>query len=596
MTFFLQQDQATDRVANAPSVDIPSYFGGVGAAFSRAAIENNANFRLQREREKVKNDLAMSIVGRMTVEDVVGYATRNGADFNEVNKAPATMDEAIQAYPDLLPKWAIGAAREQKDLDPAGWGDVDLSDEGIETTINERLKREHEELSQVFNLLPSGQGSASLIGSMLGISLDIKNLPFMLMGGGGAVLRIAAREAAINVAAEAAFLPDQFKMSDRLDIPDPNIGEQLAMAAAFGAGFGGGLAALGRGLDWWRARSEVRAVSDLLSDLEQHQIDDAVQDAFERSARDPVMEAQTAVGDMLSTRAPADVASPSGRIDAASVGTLLQRAAPDDPPATVFVTARGSTYSVFDDGTTTRLKAERSDPGHEGDFGVKPRSVRTVYVEGDASALSAAGIQNLGPRGARVAIKDGKASLLWWNDAGNGWGAPASARNTPVFDEPKIGRYPLELWARVDDVPGYEAYSNMHAGNAITEVADAADIPVRGAVEAADGAPAQSAPKPSGQRQAPSQAATDGDKPAPTRTTDPTGQRDMFDDPTSPKARAVHDSVAADLRARIEADPALNFEIDIGDGGGMRRLSDILDDIENSTRLAETLQLCGTRT
>ena len=50
-------------------------------------------------------------------------------------------------------------------------------------------------------------------------------------------------------------------------------------------------------------------------------------------------------------------------------------------PVTGFRTSKGSTYTVHENGTTTRNKAPRSDVGHEGDFGKKPRTERTVYVD-----------------------------------------------------------------------------------------------------------------------------------------------------------------------------------------------------------------------
>lgn len=135
-----------------------------------------------------------------------------------------------------------------------------------------------------------------------------------------------------------------------------------------------------------------------------------------------------------------------------------------------FTTAKGSVYQVHDDGTTTRNKAARQDSGHEGDAGPKERTVRTVYVDADAAALSAAGLSNLGPRGARVVLADGKASLLTWNEGKGRWGAAASARDIPVHDQPAVGRHPLELWEHADDVPGRQAFSKMHAGNRITEI------------------------------------------------------------------------------------------------------------------------------
>lgn len=139
-------------------------------------------------------------------------------------------------------------------------------------------------------------------------------------------------------------------------------------------------------------------------------------------------------------------------------------------PATTFQTAKGSTYTVHDDGTTTRVKAARDTPGHEGDSGLKPRTEKTVYIDKGKAILSAAGLSGVGPKGARLAIKDGKATLLMWNEKAGKWGAAPDQRDIPIFDEPAVGREPLELWGKKDDVPGYEAYSRQHAGNEITKI------------------------------------------------------------------------------------------------------------------------------
>jgi len=140
------------------------------------------------------------------------------------------------------------------------------------------------------------------------------------------------------------------------------------------------------------------------------------------------------------------------------------------PSIVSYTTAKGSKYIVHPDGTTTRDKAARTDVGHEGDSGIKPRSTKTIYVDTNASALSAAGRENLGSKGARVIIKDGKAALLTWNDKRGAWGIDPSGKNIPFSIEPKQGLYPLELWKPSDDVPGYEAYRGMHAGNKIVSL------------------------------------------------------------------------------------------------------------------------------
>ena len=165
----------------------------------------------------------------------------------------------------------------------------------------------------------------------------------------------------------------------------------------------------------------------------------------------------------------ADAPSPAPAVADPAGPAAAGPAAEPQAAGLTFKTARGSTYAVAGK-TTTRDKAARADAGHEGDSGPKPKSDRTVYIDGDASRLSAAGMSNLGERGARVAIKDGKATLLTWNERAQKWGAAPSARDIAVHDDPAVGRSPLELWKPADDVSDHEAYRQMHAGNPITEI------------------------------------------------------------------------------------------------------------------------------
>jgi hypothetical protein len=141
-------------------------------------------------------------------------------------------------------------------------------------------------------------------------------------------------------------------------------------------------------------------------------------------------------------------------------------------PASVasFKTSKGSNYVVFEDGTTQRNKSPH--PEHPGDVGLKERTVRTVYVDGDASRLSAAGVENM--EGARVILgPDGTASLVWKNPKTGKLGSSKLSSKIPVYNEPAVGRYPLELWQPRSDVPGHEAFAGMHAGNKITEITPA---------------------------------------------------------------------------------------------------------------------------
>lgn len=180
----------------------------------------------------------------------------------------------------------------------------------------------------------------------------------------------------------------------------------------------------------------------------------------------------------LYQREGADIRGPSSQptdVSAKAVAEIpVEGKAPltsSSPRPQGFTTAKGSIYTLHEDGTTTRNKSDHTEVGHDAkDIGLKPRSAKTVYVDDNAARLSVAGASNLGPKGARVVIKDGKASLLTWNEKAGKWGVSPESRDVPVYDTPAVGRSPLELWKPVNDVPGYEAYSGMHAGNKIVEV------------------------------------------------------------------------------------------------------------------------------
>lgn len=129
-----------------------------------------------------------------------------------------------------------------------------------------------------------------------------------------------------------------------------------------------------------------------------------------------------------------------------------------------FTTSRGSTYEVHEDGTTTRNKAARSDPGHEGQRGPQPRSQRTIYVtEEVANALAT-------PQGSwRVYISGDTVSLLTPGQGGR-WGISPSQRNLAFETAPREGLTPIEVWNPDDGASG--AFRKVHFGNPIVRVAD----------------------------------------------------------------------------------------------------------------------------
>lgn len=148
-----------------------------------------------------------------------------------------------------------------------------------------------------------------------------------------------------------------------------------------------------------------------------------------------------------------------------------------------YVTERGSSYEVHDDGTTTRNKAAR--PEHPGDEGLQPRSQTTFYV--DETALKRLGeFQAQGSAKAIVALGDGRYAVRY--EAGKDRGK--FERRTIVTSQaaPREGLYPVELWqdGRV-----------VHFGNKIARI-DAASTPDPASQQETTGGIAQPLPSTAG--------------------------------------------------------------------------------------------------
>ena len=136
-----------------------------------------------------------------------------------------------------------------------------------------------------------------------------------------------------------------------------------------------------------------------------------------------------------------------------------------------FSTAKGSTYVLHDDGTTTRNKAPR--PEHPGDEGLKERSTKTVYLtQQEANALGTPSDTHW-----RV-IDHGDGTLsIATEDADGKWGISPSQRNIKVSDIPSAGAIPLELW-KEGTTQGVRSFGEAHFGNPITEIRRATTTPL----------------------------------------------------------------------------------------------------------------------
>ena len=123
-----------------------------------------------------------------------------------------------------------------------------------------------------------------------------------------------------------------------------------------------------------------------------------------------------------------------------------------------FTTAKGSVYTVEEDGTTTRNKSFHPEHG-EKDQGPQPKSEQTFYVNADqANALGE--VQAQGGAARKIAqASDGR----WGMQYTDGPNAGKFESRTMVDAEhtPRVGLTPVELW---------NEGKRVHFGNEITEV------------------------------------------------------------------------------------------------------------------------------
>ena len=278
MTFFLNEAPPPTIKARGPDILPTTDLEGIGAAFSKAQLENDSNGRLGREIVNVERDRVQKAFGIVGPDEILKRMKQEGLapDTLEVMR-PELLDNNKQGR-DLVLDMARGKL---SDGTGPSFSGVDLSQEGIDKEVNAKLQAEHQDQEDILAMMPSGRALAELLGGIAGITADVKNLPFLLLGGGGgSVLKILGREAAINMAAEATFMPSQFEMAKRLDIPDPNVIQNLALAGIGGAAFAAVPLAISRGIHYAKGRN-IAKLPNIDADRSEI-IVSAAEDAFVR--------------------------------------------------------------------------------------------------------------------------------------------------------------------------------------------------------------------------------------------------------------------------------------------------------------------------
>lgn len=264
MTFFLNEyNPAKQRPAQGPDMAPTGFAKGLGATTSTAMRDSNANFLRQREVRNERKITAEPIARRIGIDDLNAWYQANDAGYDHLRPAPTTVDDFFAMHGPLAADIAFDIARTSEKHNPDKWKDLDLTDTGIEARVTARRIAEYQDEAMIRAMMPRYGGVADLLGGMVGATADVRNLPFLFVGGGGgSFLRVLGREAALNAAAEAVTLPSRFETAKELGKADPNVLETLATAALGGAAFGAvfegiprAISGTMRGIEYYRDRT-----------------------------------------------------------------------------------------------------------------------------------------------------------------------------------------------------------------------------------------------------------------------------------------------------------------------------------------------------
>jgi len=135
-----------------------------------------------------------------------------------------------------------------------------------------------------------------------------------------------------------------------------------------------------------------------------------------------------------------------------------------------FTTARGSTYTQYDDATTVR---DRASSGDKESTGIQPRSGKTIFMSkedidkwGPLFQQGDAGLYKLLPN------SDGTANLVFTKDYGPKKAGSAATPPVPFSIAPKVGMIPVEIMDSKNT-----KRRNIHFGSKITEVSELTGAP-----------------------------------------------------------------------------------------------------------------------
>ncbi|MDF2235367.1 hypothetical protein P2H44_22660 [Albimonas sp. CAU 1670] len=149
----------------------------------------------------------------------------------------------------------LSAAARAARNEPGMWGSLPLNEDAFR---QESRRRRMAELEDAQATLAMGSGmAAETLGGMARATTDPVSLAMLPAGGSGSLLRILVTEAALGAAGEAIALPQQYRVAQELDQPDPDPLVQIGLGAAAGGVLGTAPVAVSRGASRLVGRSET---------------------------------------------------------------------------------------------------------------------------------------------------------------------------------------------------------------------------------------------------------------------------------------------------------------------------------------------------
>lgn len=322
MTYFLDEKPLPPRPASGLTGGLPTTWETFVARWQSGNLEGGyRNFEDREARSQERRlmlDRAIEAFGADSIRERVIQ------DFSGVGRSLPD-DPRLWGHVPALYSSVEKMVEEDREQNPDRWTDWTLDEDVIGERTLERLRADYDEARQIAAM--SRENLALDLAADFGSgTLNLKSAPWLLAGlvtGGGSWLRVIGQEAAINASVEAALLPSQFQAAEDLNIPDPDPLTQIAFAAGFGALFGAGGEALGRGLRHLAGRREIAppSMNPIDAEVMTQRVEDALAgpNAFER-AREVIESTRPSVPEPPPGRQPL-VLLPVERVDLPEVTT-----------------------------------------------------------------------------------------------------------------------------------------------------------------------------------------------------------------------------------------------------------------------------------